>query len=144
MMGCMLYWAEGTKSRNTLALANTDVSVLQTFLHFLRKCYGVTNADLTVRIVAHTDFYSEEEIESFWVRVLGIEGASMTEHEFNPPKRQGRNPRKSTTRTGKRPYGTCTLRVRRSTEMVQSIYGGICEYAGLPTQEEWLNGYMGT
>ena len=35
--GCMLYWAEGSKSRNSVALDNSDPEVVRFFLTFLRE-----------------------------------------------------------------------------------------------------------
>jgi hypothetical protein len=37
MAGCMLYWAEGSKQRNTLTFANSDVEMVRFFLVFLRE-----------------------------------------------------------------------------------------------------------
>lgn len=42
-MGCMLYWAEGARSRNHLEFTNSDPAMVQLFVHFLRRCYGVAN-----------------------------------------------------------------------------------------------------
>lgn len=39
--GCMLYWAEGTKKRNSVLFTNSDADMLELFLQFLRHCYGV-------------------------------------------------------------------------------------------------------
>src|SRR5687768_9748789 len=41
MAGCMLYWAEGAKSRNQLVFANSDPAMLRFFSKFLRDCMGV-------------------------------------------------------------------------------------------------------
>src|SRR4051794_33828688 len=37
MAGCLLYWAEGTKSRNTVCFANSDIAMVRFFVHFLRQ-----------------------------------------------------------------------------------------------------------
>ena len=39
--GCMLYWAEGDKRRNTVGLANSDPELLVVFARFLRQHFGV-------------------------------------------------------------------------------------------------------
>lgn len=39
----------------------------------------------------------------------------------------------------KLPYGVCTLQVRRSTRLVQHIYGAIQEYAAFD-EPAWLDG----
>ena len=37
--GCVLYWAEGSKRRNSLTLTNADPDLVEVFLRFLRT-YG--------------------------------------------------------------------------------------------------------
>lgn len=37
--GCMLYWGEGNKGKNDLAITNSDPDLLRLFLRFLRECY---------------------------------------------------------------------------------------------------------
>ena len=39
--GCMLYWGEGSKKRNSVQFTNSDADMLELFLRFLRQCYGV-------------------------------------------------------------------------------------------------------
>jgi len=41
-------------------------------------------------------------------------------------------------RRNKLPYGVCSIRVRRSTRIVQHIYGAIQEYAGFD-EPRWLD-----
>jgi transcriptional regulator with XRE-family HTH domain len=42
-MGCMLYWAEGSKSRNAVQVVNSDPNMLKLFVRFLLECYGVVS-----------------------------------------------------------------------------------------------------
>jgi hypothetical protein len=39
--GCMLYWAEGTKSRHELKFSNADTDMMVTFIKFLREALNV-------------------------------------------------------------------------------------------------------
>jgi transcriptional regulator with XRE-family HTH domain len=41
LAGCMLYWAEGSKARNTLSITNSDPELLETFVRFVRTEFGV-------------------------------------------------------------------------------------------------------
>jgi hypothetical protein len=41
-------------------------------------------------------------------------------------------------RRNKLPYGVCSIRVRRSTRILQHIYGAIQEYAGFD-EPRWLD-----
>jgi len=43
--GCMLYWAEGTKDRNVLKLANSDVNLVRFFHRFLVTCFDLSPID---------------------------------------------------------------------------------------------------
>jgi hypothetical protein len=48
--GCMLYWAEGSKTRNCVQLVNADADLLETFLDFLRTCYAVPDTAVTFSV----------------------------------------------------------------------------------------------
>lgn len=39
--GCMLFWAEGTKSKNFLDFTNSDPFMLKYFMKFLKRCFYV-------------------------------------------------------------------------------------------------------
>jgi hypothetical protein len=59
----MLYWAEGSKTRNVAALTNSDPEVLRLYLRFLRECHSV--ADEKVALTVHcyvTNGLSADEI----------------------------------------------------------------------------------
>ena len=43
LAGCMLYWAEGRKNKNSLALINSDVDMLKFFAKFLREVLRLRN-----------------------------------------------------------------------------------------------------
>jgi len=48
--GCMLYWAEGSKSKNKVTFTNADPEMVHLFLRFLRECYGVGDERLTLSV----------------------------------------------------------------------------------------------
>lgn len=41
LTGCMLYWAEGRKKRDTCSFSNSDAEMMFTFVRFLRECLAV-------------------------------------------------------------------------------------------------------
>jgi hypothetical protein len=41
MAGCLLYWAEGTKGRNTVCFVNSDLAMVRLFVGFLRQSLQV-------------------------------------------------------------------------------------------------------
>jgi hypothetical protein len=47
--GCMLYWAEGSKRRNTVLITNADADLLATCLEMLQHCYGVADEQVFLR-----------------------------------------------------------------------------------------------
>ncbi len=66
LLGCMLYWAEGSKSRNCVVLVNTDVAMHRAFLRFLRDCCDVADERITLRVNCHlNNGLSLEEIEAW-------------------------------------------------------------------------------
>jgi hypothetical protein len=48
--GCMLYWAEGAKGRNTVNFVNSDPYMLRLFLRFLIKTLGVDRERIRIRL----------------------------------------------------------------------------------------------
>ncbi len=134
-MGCMLYWAEGAKSRNTLTFANSDPAMIATFARFLRECFDVQREDFRFRINVYLGNGLElDQIEQFWAERIGCARDCARKPVVNhfPTSSSGRRPKKL-------PYGVCTLIVRRSTWLVQHIFGAIQEYSGLD-QPQWLDG----
>jgi predicted transcriptional regulator len=116
-MGCMLFWAEGTKDKNTITFTNSDVHMLRIFLRFLRECFHVTNNQITVRINCFIKHEADwESVKLYWKNELGIDESMF---------------RKPTTKVTDvvENYGVCALTVC-NTELAQQIYGSIQEYGG--------------
>ncbi|MGZ6641728.1 MAG: helix-turn-helix domain-containing protein [Solirubrobacteraceae bacterium] len=130
--GCMLYWAEGSKSRNTVALTNSDADMLVLFVRFLRECYAVADERMTLTVNCHlNNGLSLDEIERWWLARTGLPPGCLRKSAVNrlsPASRWRRNIH---------PYGTARVAVH-STAIVQSIYGAIQEYAGIE-RPEWLD-----
>jgi transcriptional regulator with XRE-family HTH domain len=120
--GCMLYWAEGSKSRNKVVFTNSDVSMVQFFVRFLRQCYGVADEAMTLSLNVHLgNGLSLDEIERWWLAALELPATCLRTAAVN---------RVSRSSLGKRPplvHGTARLMVG-STFVVQSIYGAIQAY----------------
>jgi Homeodomain-like domain len=132
-VGCMLYWAEGTKNKNTVCFSNSDPAMIRFFAGFLRECFGVPNEDFTLRINVYLgNGNGIHEIHGFWLDQLDLPETCLRKPTTNhfPTSSSGR-------RQNRLPYGVCTLRVRRSTWLVQHIYGAIQEYAGFD-EPRWL------
>jgi transcriptional regulator with XRE-family HTH domain len=133
--GCMLYWAEGAKDRNNIAFANSDASMIRFFANFMRTCFSIQPADLSLRLNVYLgNGLSLREIEDRWLSVLDLPRTCLRKHVVNhfPTSSSGRRPHRL-------PFGVCTLRVLRSTYLVQHIYGAIQEYGGFD-EPRWLDG----
>ena len=129
----MLYWAEGAKDKNQLAFANSDLAMVRFFVGFLRECFGVADADMTLSLNVYLgNGLSLADVEQRWLDALQLPRGCLRKHQVDhfPTSTSGR-------RVNKLPYGVCTLKVKRSTPLVQHIYGAIQEYAGFE-DPRWL------
>jgi hypothetical protein len=130
--GCMLYWGEGSKARNGVAFTNADPDMLRFFLRFLRESYGVPDDAVGLRINCHLgNGLSLDQIEAWWLTALGLPRSCLRTSTVNRASRASKGVRRPLV------HGTAQLRVG-STWIVQSIYGGIQEYAGC-TRDEWVD-----
>ena len=130
-MGCRLYWAEGARNRNQLSFTNSDPGMVDLFVHFLRRCYGVRPDRIALTVNVHLGNGLElGEIETWWLTRLGLPPASLRRSVVNRPS--GASQRKRRTL----PYGTVRVTVS-STALVQNILGAIQAYAAVQ-RPEWL------
>ena len=130
--GCMLYWAEGSKSRCAIEFSNSDPHMVLLFRRFLTDSLGIarTAIRLSLNVYTNNDL-SIAEIERYWLDLLGLPSSSVRKHMLNhrPTSSSGRS-------RNKLPYGVCRLRVH-NTWMLQHIYGAIQEYGGFE-EPAWL------
>jgi hypothetical protein len=134
LAGCLLYWAEGTKNRNTVRFSNSDPHMMRLFRRFLTKTLGVKDEDFRLSLNVYTgNGLSVAEIEQHWLTNLELPRSCLCKHILNhlPTSSSGKM-------VAKLPYGVCTLRVLRSTNLVQQIYGAIQEYGGFD-EPRWLD-----
>ena len=130
--GCMLYWAEGSKSRNSVQFVNSDREMVRYFVDFLRAYYGVPDERFRIACNLFADHLERQrEIEQFWLDTLCLPQSCLRKSTVNVYSKYSQKKR-----TNRLPYGTVRVCVH-STEIVQSIYGAIQEYAGFE-RPEWL------
>jgi transcriptional regulator with XRE-family HTH domain len=130
--GCMLYWAEGWKDRNSLQFSNSDPEMVALFVEFLRSCLGVRDEHIRLACYLYADHVDRQrEIERFWLDATGLPGSSLRRSIVNVYSKYSARKRMNML-----PYGTCRVVVNR-TRVVQSIYGAIQEYGGFE-REAWL------
>jgi hypothetical protein len=130
--GCMLYWAEGSKSRCDIGFSNSDPRMVSLFRRFLTDSLGIDRESILVSLNVYTNNgLAIAEIETRWLGLLDLPETSVRKHTLNhlPTSSSGRA-------RNKLPYGVCSLRVH-NTWMLHHIYGAIQEYGGFD-EPAWL------
>jgi hypothetical protein len=131
--GCMLYWAEGSKTRNVARMTNADPDVLRFFVTFLRRYFGVPDEAFAVTCNLFADHLSRQrEVEQFWLETLGLPEACLKKSVVNRYSKYSQKKRQNLL-----PWGTTRLSVCR-TQIVQTIFGAIQELGGFD-RPEWLD-----
>jgi hypothetical protein len=131
--GAMLYWAEGGKGRNSVAMSNSDAEVLRFFVGFLRTYFDVPDEKIRIHCNLFADHVERQrEVEQFWLDVLELPADRLGKSVVNVYSKYSQKKRKNLL-----PYGTCRLSVA-STRILQHVYGAIQEYGGFD-RPEWLN-----
>jgi hypothetical protein len=132
-MGCLLYWAEGAKKRNTVAFTNSDPEMMKLFVRFVRACYEVEDERMALTINCYvTNGLSAGAIVSWWLRELRLPHGCARKSIVNRVSSASRSRRGHVL-----PYGTARV-VIHSVFVVQSIFGAIQEYAGF-ARPAWLD-----
>lgn len=133
LAGCLLYWAEGTKNRSTVALSNSDVDLLRLFAGFLRLHFDVRDEQMRLHCHLFVDHVMrQQEIEQHWLVALDLPATCLRKTIVNVYSKYSTKKRKN-----KLPYGTAKLAVH-STAIAQTIFGSIQEYGGFE-RPEWLD-----
>jgi len=123
IMGCMLYWAEGSKRGNAIEFGNSDINMTKLFLEFLLTYFDVPKEKIGLALNCYTDNgLTVEEIQSYWVRELGLPKECLKKAVVNLIPKSSKQQKKS-----KLKYGVMKL-YTGSCHIVQHIYGAIQEY----------------
>jgi hypothetical protein len=132
-VGCMLYWAEGAKERNSAKLSNSDADLVVVFCEFLRREFDVPDDRFCVRLNLFADHAERiEAVEDFWLDRLDLPRSCLRTPSVNVYSKYSQKKR-----TNKLQHGTCDLIVH-SSRIVQTIYGSIQEYGGFE-RPAWLD-----
>jgi predicted transcriptional regulator len=128
LMGCMLYWAEGAKTRNGIYFANSDPNMTLLFMRFLREELKVPDEKIKLLLHCHnSDTWEIQRIELYWTNLLNLPLSALSKTQIK---------KGSTTRKNILENGICSIRVY-STELTHHIYGAIQEYGGFDNPD-WL------
>jgi hypothetical protein len=116
-------------------MANSDIAMLVFFKRFLDEYFELSPDDyaLSLNVYLGNDL-ALEQIEDRWLAALALSRECLRKHQLNhfPTSSSGK-------KLNRLPYGVCTLRVKKSTPIVQHIFGAIQEYAGFE-EPRWLDG----
>jgi len=129
----MLYWAEGSKGRNEVAFSNSDAAMVRAFIDFLRDHFQLPDEVFRIRINVYLgNGLTLDEVHAHWLDQLRLPPGCLRKGVIDhfPTSSSGN-------RKNKLPYGVCTLKVAKSTWLVQHIFGAIQEYAGFD-EPRWL------
>jgi hypothetical protein len=129
----MLFWAEGSRRRNSVQFTNSDPAMAAYFVRFLRSHFDLDQDDFAVTCNLFADHLERQrEIEDFWLQALGLPRSRLRKSAVNVYSRYSKRKRLNML-----PYGTCRISVH-STRVTHHIYGAIQEYAGFD-RPEWLD-----
>ena len=124
-------WSEVCRERRRRA--NSDTEMVRFFARFVRGTFVTPPEDFTLLLNVYLgNGLLIEDVEKHWLTALELPQTCLRGHSINhfPTSSSGLRPRRL-------PYGVCTLRVLRSTALVQHIFGAIQEYAGFE-EPRWL------
>lgn len=128
LAGCMLYWAEGAKSRNNINFVNSDPNMFMLFVRFLREELKVKNSEFVLYIHSHsTDVDEIQRQQQYWLDLLELPSSCIRKVLYKIGSQVRQNVLMN---------GVCSIRVYR-TELVQHIFGAIQEYGGFDNPD-WL------
>jgi hypothetical protein len=131
--GCMLYWAEGGKARNSVRFTNSDPDMVAFFVDFLRTSFDVPDERMRVWLNLFADHVAvQHDIEEFWLAILSLPRTCLTRSTVNVYSKYTKKKR-----LNRLAYGTCRVTVS-DTRIVQTIYGSIQALGGAP-RDAWLD-----
>jgi hypothetical protein len=117
-MGCMLFWAEGSKIKNQITFTNSDVNMMKLFVRFLIESLGVSASDISMRINCFLNNENEiDGVHDYWIDQLNIKGCSIQKPTIKITNLPVDN------------FGVCCINVF-DTKLTQQLYGAIQEYGG--------------
>jgi hypothetical protein len=102
--GVVLYWAEGSKTRNDLMLANTDPRTLRLFIAWVRR-YLDPETEFVLSLHLH-EGNNESAAMAYWREATGLGRARFTK-TFLKPKGTGH-------RKNNLEHGVCRVRVTKA------------------------------
>src|SRR5690348_6552302 len=104
--GCMLYWGEGSKDKNSVRFTNSDVAMVVLFKKFLKTSFDVKDKDFVLTINCYTDCHSIDEIKNYWFSNLKLDESNLRKCQVNNIPKSSKS-----SKTKKSEWGTVCLMV---------------------------------
>jgi len=126
LAGIMLYWAEGSKQKETnvsagIMFSNSDPVMLRFFISWLKKYLKVSDQDMVFEIYIHENFKTKRnDIIKFWSNKLNLPIKKFDRMYFK--KNIVKTKRKN---IGVKYHGQINIKVKRSTNLNRKISGWI-------------------
>jgi AcrR family transcriptional regulator len=130
---CLLYWAEGAKSRHSLSFSNADVELVRVWMNLLRRTLQAPEERIRITCYLYSDHFSEQwDVEQFWLGVTRLGRSNMCRSIVNNYSRSSKRKRQRLLL-----HGTVKVAVH-DTRLIQMVLGGIQEIGGF-TRDAWLD-----
>lgn len=130
--GCMLFWAEGNKTKNSIIFSNSDPDMMILFVKFLCESIQVLLKEMRLSINCYLgNGLSVRQVENYWLNILDLPRSCLTKTMINRASKYSKKLKKN-----KLIYGVCRVSVH-NTEKAQMLFGAIKEYAGIENNN-WL------
>jgi len=118
--GIALYAGEGSKYRSQVGFCNSDPYIIIFIMRWFREACGVTNDRFRFTIgINQSHKYRINEVKKYWETILKAPETSFTKVSYKKvaSKKIYDNPEKH--------FGTLTIHVRKSSELMYQILGWI-------------------
>jgi hypothetical protein len=122
---CMLYWAEGSRSRNAVVFTNSDPAMVRFMAAFLQRYYLVPDEAFTVTCNLFADHIErQQQIEQFWLDTLGLPASCLRKSTVNVYSKHSKKKRCNKLRTEQSAFASIQRRsCRASTGRSRSTAG---------------------
>lgn len=133
LIGTALYWAEGTKQKETnpsqkVRFSNSDPLMIKVFFRWLRKTCKIPLKNIDFEIYIH-ETADTEKAKKYWSRVL-----CLSEEKFQKIRLKKHKINTKRKNIGENYHGLLSIMVRKSTNFNRKITGwieGIYKYSGI-------------
>ncbi|MGK2947002.1 MAG: hypothetical protein ACSLFP_00380 [Acidimicrobiales bacterium] len=118
LVGAALYAGEGSKTPGEVRFANADPRMIEFYVEWLRRCFGVETSTMRLRLYLHEGL-DLDAANRFWSDLTGIPTS-----QFRKPYRATPDPsiRRSKHPMGCPSIGVCSMRLhRRVTGLVDAL-----------------------